>query len=44
MEKHDQLYFNLLLTWHQSAMAALGKINNPVTGKIPVTTATFINV
>ena len=34
MEKHDQLYFNLLLTWHQSAMAALGKINNPVTGKM----------
>tara|TARA_B100001540_G_C15748768_1_gene615888 strand:- start:635 stop:943 length:309 start_codon:yes stop_codon:yes gene_type:complete len=34
MEKHDQLYFNLLLTWHQSAMSALGKINNPVTGKM----------
>ena len=34
MEKHDQLFFNLLLTWHQSAMSALGKINNPVTGKM----------
>ena len=34
MDKNDQLYFNLILTWHQSAMAALGKINNPVTGKM----------
>ena len=33
MEKHDQLYFNLLLTWHQSAMSALEN-NNPVTGKM----------
>ena len=34
MEKNDQLYFNLLLTLHGSAMQALGKIKNPVTDKI----------
>jgi len=34
MEKNDQLFVQLLYIFHASAMQAMGKIKNPVTGKI----------
>ena len=34
MEKDDQLFVQLLYIFHSSAMQALGKLKNPVTGKI----------
>jgi len=34
MEKDDQLFIQLLYIFHSSAMQALGKLKNPITGKI----------
>lgn len=34
MEKNDQLFIQLLYIFHASAMQALGKMKNPLTGKI----------
>jgi len=34
MEKNDQLFIQLLYIFHASAMQALGKIKNPINGKI----------
>ncbi|MFA4852191.1 MAG: DUF1844 domain-containing protein [Bacteroidales bacterium] len=34
MEKDDQLFIQLLYIFHSSAMQALGKLKNPLTGKI----------
>ncbi|MBC8464746.1 MAG: DUF1844 domain-containing protein [Bacteroidetes bacterium] len=34
MEKNDQLYLQLLYLMHHTAMQELGKIENPVTGKV----------
>lgn len=34
MEKPDQLFLQLLYIFHASAMQALGKIKNPINGKI----------
>lgn len=34
MEKDDQLFVQLLYIFHSSALQALGKLKNPITGKI----------
>jgi hypothetical protein len=34
MEENDKLFLQLLYIFHASAMQAMGKIKNPVTGKI----------
>lgn len=34
MEKNDQLFLQLLYIFHASAMQALGKIKNPITGNV----------
>ena len=34
MEKHDQLFLQLLYLMHHTAMQELGKIASPVTGKV----------
>ena len=34
MEKNDQLFIQLLYIFHASAMQALGKMKNPINGKI----------
>jgi hypothetical protein len=34
MEKPDQLFLQLLYIFHASAMQALGKIKNPITGNV----------
>jgi hypothetical protein len=34
MEKNDQLFIQLLYIFHASAMQALGKIKNPISGNI----------
>lgn len=34
MEKHDQLFMQLLYIFHATAMQGMGKLLNPVTGKI----------
>lgn len=34
MEKNDQLFIQLLYIFHASAMQALGKVKNPINGKV----------